>query len=146
VPLTPIQHWFFERDWKDRNLFCQSILCEVDRRLSDDDVERLVRQVAEQHDSFRLRFTSEEGKWLQRYAETAKPLFRRYEILGCDVVAEKAKLGEICRGLDGAMDIQSGPLFASALIRFSNDSRKLYVSIHHLVVDAVSWFIVLDEL
>ena len=146
VALTPIQHWYFERDWKDRNLFCQSILCEVDHRLSDDHVEQAVRQSVAQHDSFRLRFTSDGTNWTQRYCEAAGPAFRHYEITGSDPVAAAPRLAHICHSLDATLHIENGPLFAGALIQLESGARKLYLTAHHLVVDAVSWLILLEDL
>ena len=146
VPLTPIQHWYFERDWDDRNLFCQSIFCEVDQRLSDQVVEQAVRRTVAQHDSFRLRFTKDGTKWSQRYGEAAELAFRHYEIDSNDPLVARQDLAHIARSLDKSLDINNGPLFAFALIHLGSGARRLYLTAHHLVVDAVSWRTLLEDL
>ena len=66
VPLTPIQSWFFERDFEEPNHFNQSVLLESTEPLDADALERAMEAVSSHHDALRLRFVRvAAGTWRQ---------------------------------------------------------------------------------
>ena len=45
------------------------------------------------------------------------------------------------------MDIEKGPVLRAALFDYEKEGKqRLFITIHHLVVDGVSWRILLEEL
>src|SRR5258708_15835722 len=56
VPLTPIQHWFFEQPLENPNHFNQSVLLELKRPLDPSVLERSVEALLRHHDALRLRY------------------------------------------------------------------------------------------
>ncbi|MGJ4946752.1 condensation domain-containing protein, partial [Bradyrhizobium sp. HKCCYLS1011] len=48
--------------------------------------------------------------------------------------------------LQAALDLQAGPLLRAALFDLGSQGKRLLVIIHHLVVDGVSWRILLEDL
>jgi amino acid adenylation domain-containing protein len=61
VPLTPIQRWFFERALVHRDRWNQSVVLEVDPRVTPAMLQQAIRAVAAQHDAFRLRYVQQDG-------------------------------------------------------------------------------------
>ena len=60
VPLTPIQHWFFEQQLPEAHHWNQSILLEVQQALDLDQLELAARTLLEHHDALRFRFVDGE--------------------------------------------------------------------------------------
>jgi len=64
VPLTPIQHWFFEQNLTDPHHFNQAVLLEI-QQLDLALLEQAVQQLLLHHDALRLRFERTESGWQQ---------------------------------------------------------------------------------
>ena len=135
LPLTPIQHWFFERG--AANQFNQAVLLETDEALDPRRLETVLTRLQDHHDALRLRFTQTKNAWLQSYAEPGQPV--PLTVRPDSPNALEAVLRDGHRGLD----IQHGPLWRAVLLR-GRRSRLLLI-IHHLAVDGVSWRILLED-
>ncbi|MES1211121.1 MAG: condensation domain-containing protein, partial [Acidobacteriota bacterium] len=48
--------------------------------------------------------------------------------------------------LQGGLDLARGPLFTAALFRLGEDGDRLLLTAHHLVVDGVSWRVLMEDL
>src|SRR4030095_640355 len=68
VPLTPIQHWFFEQNLEDAHHYNQAFLLEVSGRLDRELLRKALQAINDHHDSLRLRFVRENGSWRQSYS------------------------------------------------------------------------------
>src|SRR5262249_12961579 len=65
VPLTPVQHAFFEQDLPAPQHETQSLLLEVRQPLDAGLLGQAFRRVQEHHDALRLRFIRDGGGWQQ---------------------------------------------------------------------------------
>ncbi|QMU76780.1 amino acid adenylation domain-containing protein [Streptacidiphilus sp. PB12-B1b] len=148
TPLTPVQHWLFDSLGGDPARFTQS----VSFQLAADTDEALLRAalaaVLEQHDALRLRFRpTGPGRW-QQYgtAPGDAPELRTHDLPADGPDREAALLGLADRLADG-FDLADGPLLRAALCRSADDRHPvLLLAAHHLVVDAVSWRLILEDL
>src|SRR5262249_40438287 len=61
VPLTPIQHWFFEMSPPNPDHFGLAAVLEFRESVSADLMERAINILLSHHDALRLRFVSESG-------------------------------------------------------------------------------------
>ena len=146
APLTPIQRWFFDANLPEPHYFNQSRLVEVPREIDASIAERAIAAVFERHDALRMRFVRSGSGWRQTAAPAAAPAFARYDVPGgrAEFAAAIERIaGELQRGLD----VETGPVFRAGWIDGGpqNGVRLLLVA-HHLVVDVLSWAIVLEEL
>ncbi|TGU43854.1 hypothetical protein EN829_072015, partial [Mesorhizobium sp. M00.F.Ca.ET.186.01.1.1] len=57
----------------------------------------------------------------------------------------EARMRHITEGLQASLDIEKGPLHRAAYFQLGAEQR-LFIVIHHLVVDGVSWRIILEDL
>ncbi|MFI7538999.1 amino acid adenylation domain-containing protein [Streptosporangium sp. NPDC049376] len=133
VPLTPIQHWFLENMADSLSRFNQAVCLELAPDVDEDALEAALRALVEWHDALRLRLERDgDGGWRQHNAETEHgTILRRAERPG-----EEAEI---------TFAPDSGPL-VKALLVTSGESRRLYLAVHHLAVDGVSWRILLPDL
>src|SRR5262249_39655261 len=78
VPLTPIQHWFFDQDVPARHHWNQAVLLETTRALDSRLLPTVIGELLRHHDALRLRFTRGTLGWEQHIAdnEGAVPFVR----------------------------------------------------------------------
>nr|QEO74259.1 condensation domain-containing protein [uncultured bacterium] len=147
VPLTPIQHWFFEQDLPEPHHFNQTLLMEVREPLHPDLLMRCVQHLVSHHDALRMRFHYADGAWHQEVGglERAVPfaLIDLSQLAAAErAVAIEARAAELQTQLSLHDDLMRVVYFDCGAGR---PAQLLWV-IHHLVVDGVSWRILLEDL
>ena len=69
VPLTPVQHWFFQQNLPDMHHWNQAVLLEMQQRLDPGLLKQAVQRLIAHHDALRLRFVQAESGWRQVTAD-----------------------------------------------------------------------------
>ncbi len=139
--LSPIQDWFFQQWGESRTAhhWNQSFLFRLARPIKEEDLHRALTQVSHHHSALRLRFHKEEGKWQQTVSEETG------FIISTHTVADVGQIEAISAAAQGALDFQQGPVLHAVLIS-APDGQRLLLAVHHLVIDGVSWQILLEDL
>ncbi|MFL6332078.1 MAG: amino acid adenylation domain-containing protein [Pyrinomonadaceae bacterium] len=149
LPLTPIQHWFFEQEMADPHHYNQSLMFELRQPVELDLLERAVTHLTTHHDALRLRFRRDAEGWRQRMAEAdeAGVGVVHHDFSGLEAAEREAAVGRAADEVQRSLDLEHGPLIRVALFDGGADSpaRLLFV-VHHLAVDSVSWRILLEDL
>jgi amino acid adenylation domain-containing protein/non-ribosomal peptide synthase protein (TIGR01720 family) len=148
APLTPIQRWFFERELEEAHHFNQAVLLEPGRELPAELLERAALELQRHHDALRLRFHRVGSGWVQEFAgeESASPFTRVAlgEVEDCELAPAVTRAAE--RG-QATLDLASGPVWRMVLIEPGRGrAARLLLAAHHLVVDGVSWRVLLEDL
>jgi amino acid adenylation domain-containing protein/non-ribosomal peptide synthase protein (TIGR01720 family) len=147
VPLTPIQHWFFAQDLAEPHHFNQSVLLEVRPGLAAAVLGRGLESLVAHHDALRHRFEEREDGWAQAgvAAETAS-IFGVLDLTALAAGAEEA-MRRSAEALQAGFDLARGPLIRAILLLPPGGApARLLIAIHHLVVDGVSWRILVEDL
>ncbi|MGA9768119.1 MAG: amino acid adenylation domain-containing protein [Blastocatellia bacterium] len=147
VPLTPIQHWFFERNLITPHHFNQSVLLQAKRRLNPSLLEQSFDMLLLHHDALRLRFSLQGGKWYQNNSDVELNRVFSFVDLGSPRADKLAALEGAAAESQSSLDLQAGPLMRAVLFDLGeSEPNRLLIVIHHLAVDGVSWRILLDDL
>ncbi len=144
VSLSPIQSWFFEKPMKNRNHYNQSIMLYAKDGFNPEIVKKVFQKLAEHHDSLRLRYSRKEEEWIQSYSEVSKQQFL-FETVKMN--SEQIKNNQAAVVIDRAqraLDIEKGPLLSLLLIQ-TEEGDHLLIAAHHLVMDGVSFRILLED-
>jgi len=146
-PLTPVQQWFFEQDLHRPRHFNQSALLKSVRALEPSHSMAALRIVLEHHDALRTRFSLEEGKWKQRTAaEETNTVYAFVDLSALNSSGQSSAIEMAAGELQGSLDLERGPLLRMAQFRLgSQEPDRLLIVLHHLIVDAVSWSILLED-
>ncbi|MEH2220692.1 MAG: amino acid adenylation domain-containing protein [Nostoc sp.] len=148
VPLTPIQHGFFEENWTEPHHFNQSMLLEVPPDLKPALLEQVVRELIIHHDALRMRFVRDELGWQQQNSDDCQQV--PFQLIDLSSLAEeehKAAIEQQANQLQTTLNLEEGPLLRAVLFKLGNDRPgRLLLIVHHLVVDGVSWRILLEDL
>jgi amino acid adenylation domain-containing protein/non-ribosomal peptide synthase protein (TIGR01720 family) len=148
VPLTPIQRWFFALGLADPHHFNQALVLEVREPLDPAAMERALAAVVAHHDALRLRFHPQEDGWRQENAE-AEPAapFHRVDLSGLPEPRRDKAFAAAAAALQAGFDLSAGPLTRLCLFRAgTGEPARLLWTAHHLVVDGVSWRLLLEDL
>ncbi|HEY4426357.1 MAG TPA: amino acid adenylation domain-containing protein, partial [Pyrinomonadaceae bacterium] len=141
VLLTPIQRWFFEQNYPAPAHWNMSLLLEPNERLDMSFIESTVAHLLEHHDALRLRFIKEDGVWRQSIAggEEARRCVRFVALSGLE------GLESAIDATQRELDLSEGPVLQVVLFDLGSAGQRLLLVIHHLVVDGVSWRILLED-
>lgn len=142
--LSPIQGLFLEKAQATTH-FNQSFILRINHAVTAGRLQQAVQGVVSRHSMLRARFHCDsDGTWSQSVGDDVEASFD----FRVDEVDRREQVSGILETRnDLAMDIQNGPLLAAHLFNVSEDDEQLlFLSAHHLVVDLVSWRIILNDL
>ncbi|HEV2755141.1 MAG TPA: amino acid adenylation domain-containing protein, partial [Actinomycetota bacterium] len=147
VPLTPIQLWFFEQEPPEPHHFNQAMIVEVDPGIGPDVLREAIGLVLTQHDALRSRFTRDGDAWRQYIpAPSDEVPFETVDLTGMTGEEEEAAFVETAERVQRSFDLSRGPLLRGVLFhRRPPHVPQLLLVAHHLVVDAVSWPILIED-
>jgi amino acid adenylation domain-containing protein/non-ribosomal peptide synthase protein (TIGR01720 family) len=148
VPLTPIQHWFFAQNLANQHHWNQSVFLELREQLTGDVLQRAIGYVAQQHDALRLRFTRGVNGWEQIHAAAADGIeFSCEDLTSLSGAEQLLALERRAEELQSTLSLESGPMARAVEFEMGESSNnRLLLLAHHLVVDAVSWRIIVEDL
>ncbi|NUM34973.1 MAG: amino acid adenylation domain-containing protein [Candidatus Brocadiae bacterium] len=141
-PLTPIQHWFFEQNLEELHHWNQAIVLDLRKRIDPQFLESAIKAIVQHHDGLRLRFELKNGQWEQKIVlDSDSCTLRLFPLL------EQEQRYNILSELQGSLNLQNGPVGYAVLFDPGNGfPQKLYMFLHHLVIDGVSWRILLEDI
>ena len=150
IPLTPIQHWFFEQHLTDLHHYNQAMLLEGPVAVDVTSLEIALRELLIHHDALRLRFVHTTNGWHQRnapVAETSPLFFTQVDITGIPTDERSQYITSAATTYQATLNIEQGPLLRTVLFQLgAGQPCRLLIIIHHLAVDGVSWRILLEDL
>lgn len=143
--LSPIQKLFFNTAQSTKH-FTQSFVLRINQKVTAQHLQTAIGSLVSRHSMLRARFSqASDGTWVQTTISEIEGSysFRVDEVNGRSQVPQ---ILEKRNDLD--MDIRNGPLFAAHLFQITQEKNEqlLFIGAHHLVIDLVSWRIILNDL
>ncbi|MFJ6194943.1 amino acid adenylation domain-containing protein [Micromonospora sp. NPDC092111] len=151
VPLTPIVHWLRERGGPIDG-FHQSMLVNTPAGLRREHLVAALRALVDHHDALRLRLVRDEpAGWRQVVGERGSlavaELVTRVDAAGLDADELRALVEEQAKGVQARLSPGDGRVLQAMWFDAGADRPgRLLLALHHLVVDGVSWRILLPDL
>ncbi len=141
VLLTPVQQQFFAEAIPARQHWNQSLLLAPREALEPARLEAALTRLINHHDALRLRFAQRAGAWQQTHAvPVSEPGLWQAQVDNDDALAV------LCDEAQRSLDLEHGPLLRAVLVNLADGRQRLLLVVHHLVVDGVSWRILLEDL
>lgn len=141
--LAPIQRMHFELAENGCNHYNQSFVVSAAREISLVDLKKSVDAIVRQHSMLRARFSrSADGKdWVQRITMLVEESYR----LKSHDISSLDEVRPLMLQSQKSLDFQKGPLLSVDLIKVDGKQYLSFVA-HHLVIDFVSWRVILQDL
>jgi amino acid adenylation domain-containing protein/non-ribosomal peptide synthase protein (TIGR01720 family) len=149
LPLTPTQRWFFEQQFPVPQHWNQAVLFTVRGTLNPRHLSRALRAVTDHHDALRLRFSPTQDGWQQdnasHSAATALAL-DWLDLSALPIPRQALAITQAADDLHTRLDFCRGPLGRVAFFNLGAAlPGRLLLILHHLVVDGVSWRVLLED-
>jgi non-ribosomal peptide synthase protein (TIGR01720 family) len=150
VALTPIAHWFFDQHLSEPNKWNMSVLVDVATELQPQVLEKALQHVIGHHDMLRARFVPADSPsgWQQVLVEKAPlPTFQVVDLGEMPLAEQRLCAKEKMFQLENSHRLTEGRLIAAAYFKGAmSHTHRLFITVHHLVVDGFSWNILLQDL
>ncbi|MBT2400164.1 non-ribosomal peptide synthetase [Streptomyces sp. ISL-100] len=148
VELTPIQERFFEEHPDAPDHYAMSVHVELAPDTDTAVLERALTAVAAHHDALRMRYVRDQDRWTQRYSDQAPGLLLAVRDISSLGESERTRaLDEAALAAQRSLDLSSGTLLKGVFFRLgAGRLPRLFLTAHHLVMDGVSWRVLLDDL
>jgi len=140
VPLGPIQKYFFERHPGQKNHYNQAVLLRSEAPVSEEGLRSALEKITYHHDALRMVYRQTPEGWVQENKRETQGYSLTVTERGDD-----ASFIAKCDQIQSGIDLENGPLLKAGLFRGTEGDDILLV-VHHLVIDGVSWRILLEDL
>ncbi len=146
VPLTVGQRWFFSKPRRNPHRWCFLRLYNVHRYITTSLIEKGVEVFLARHEALRTFYCRENREWYGKIgpADIARYVYETDISVGSQSEHSK-EVTSACVGLQEKINVENGPLFAVALLRNSEYGDRLLLMVHHLLSDAASINIVIED-
>ncbi|KAL1848678.1 NRPS protein [Diaporthe australafricana] len=122
--------------------FNQSLLLRVAKSFSVQDISAATDAVVGHHSMLRARFSCVRDEWIQRILPEVDSSysFTHYAI------STNEQLESAVQQVQISLNVEDGPVFAVAHFSTADGHQMVYLAAHHLVVDLVSWRLIIRDL
>lgn len=145
--LLPIQSFFFEQQLEQPSHYNQAVLLEVDKSLPVELLQQGWTELVRRHAALRTRFAFSDGQWLP-VSSSSEGILEELLLEPGEGQTIAAAIEAVGREVQQSLHLEEGPLYRAVLLRTPDDqsSHRLLLVLHHLMVDAVSWRVLLEEM
>ena len=124
----PLEPWFFDLELANKNHWLQAVCLEFNEPIKEEQLRSILDQLHAEHHIFGRRWIQDPvGNWY-RHSITDNAAYNL--LCGSGAIPELP-------------DIVHGPL---SCLAYDPDRKQLTWTIHHLIVDTVSWMVLLEQL
>ncbi|MFC5475604.1 non-ribosomal peptide synthase/polyketide synthase [Paraherbaspirillum soli] len=153
--LLPIQIGFLQDDRIDVNHYCQYAAVNLPHQAGLDLLKTVLAGIVARHDVLRLKFRETSAGWIAQYrpelpSDAASGLDEMIvevdaQPISGDPADRQARVKAEAERALASLDIKQGKLCRWLWLRDGDQSQLIWV-MHHLIVDVVSWQVLLDDL
>jgi amino acid adenylation domain-containing protein/non-ribosomal peptide synthase protein (TIGR01720 family) len=143
--LSPIQRVFFDTVGETYNHFNQTEIFGLSRSFTLNEIKTALQTIIATHPMLRARFLKDSsGVWQQRIEKDSQTPFRLLQHRVSGVADDK--LRTLVDNSQATLNIVDGPVFSVDLFNIEDTSSQAIALVaHHLVIDIVSWGIILED-
>ncbi|QGT59609.1 non-ribosomal peptide synthetase [Bacillus velezensis] len=146
IPWTPVQHWFLSQRMENRNHFNQSVMMFSSDALHKQPLKQALEHLVIHHDALRITVSSENESIRQINHGIQKDELYSLDIWDLsETDTWEREIEDEVAALQQRMDIEKGPLLKAGWFK-TRSGDYLFITVHHLAVDGVSWRILLEDL
>ncbi len=144
---TPILNWFFDLDLNNPDYYNQSVLLSLNSTVELSLLEESFVFLIKHHDALRLNYNSQTRRmyYENRYLEE-NFIIPVIDLSNLENSEQEEKIRIQGERLKSSFNITDNLLIKGVIFALDQSRRKLLLTMHHLIVDGISWRIVLEDL
>lgn len=142
--LSPIQKLHFEVRNDNSGHFNQSFFLRINKTVAPKDLENAIRVIVNRHSMLRARFFYDKAKkqWQQCLTDQNQ-VSHRFKL---HTSSSRAPVKNAIADSQASLNAVNGPVVAIDLFYMEDQGQLLSLIGHHLIVDLVSWRVILEDL
>ncbi|NAS30805.1 hypothetical protein GTQ40_07470 [Flavobacteriaceae bacterium R38] len=147
IPLSPIQHWFFETYVSAPHFWNQGVKIQDIPAGKREAIESAIDTLIIEQEALRLSFYHNQEGWKAKVLSPEHiKAFDFYDISSLDITEQESFIEKTLHEVQSQFNLAEGSLFKCLFFKTSSKGKDVCILIsHHLVVDAVSWKIIQDH-
>ncbi len=134
--LSPIKLWFFSQHLYNPHFYNQSLLLRLHKKVDVRIMERTFATIIRHHDGLRLNYNQQDQTLFYNNRHLEMPFVIP------EIIAEHFPFYTF----KASFDITSDLLIKAAILRRNDEDDSIFITAHHLIIDGVSWRILLEDL
>jgi non-ribosomal peptide synthase protein (TIGR01720 family) len=144
---TPIYQWFFTKNFTDENFYNQSIVLDFKDEISSESLQIIIDALIRHHDSLRLNYNRNAGELFYKndLLQTISSV-QTYNLSLYSPEEQDRRLEQLMVDFKAGFNIEAGILFKACIFDLGKRGKRVLFTAHHLVVDGVSWRIILEDI
>lgn len=151
LPLLPGQAWFMADLYASQlnpHRWSLARLYRLPAGLAHEAVRASVRDLWRRHDALRIRVVQTPTGWAQEVADASAPApFRYLDLSRVPPAQRRTEIERMTVELHATLNLWAGPMAGFAYLDLGDDEPgRLYVNVHHLAADGLSYTILQSEL
>ena len=147
ITMTPIMKQYFETLYQVETYYNQSVLLKLHNKVELARLNRILKKLTAAHDMLHIQYNSKEQKLIRRKLteqDEAIAVYNTIPTMNADQQA--AYMKEAAQKAREDISLENGVTLKGILFEKDSGEEYLFLTIHHLGIDGVSWRILLDDL
>ncbi|WP_243649493.1 amino acid adenylation domain-containing protein [Baia soyae] len=147
IPLSPIASWFFTQSFPEDHHWNQSVLLSLNEQVKVDQIEAVMDVLIRQHDTLRINVNRENGTMFYNAAHLSRPFqLTRIDLSHLSYESQQSEMERLGLELKSTMNLEEDLLIDACVFDLGEQGKRLLLTAHHLIMDAVSWRILLGDM
>jgi amino acid adenylation domain-containing protein/non-ribosomal peptide synthase protein (TIGR01720 family) len=146
VPLGPIQAAFFDWSLVRPDHYNQVVLLRLNENTDSALLESAVAGILHHHDMLRSRYAHTPQGWEQWCEHTVPDVYEQKNLSSLEVPCQQAEMERHAEQIQSSLDLARGRVIRAVEYHLGQEGKRLLLVAHHLVIDGVSWRILLEDL
>ncbi|MGE7621662.1 amino acid adenylation domain-containing protein [Viridibacillus sp. NPDC096237] len=146
IPLSALQKEWVDWKFPNNDFFNQGLMLHADEVLDEHAIKQTLEVLITVHDNLRLRFAvGNQSAVISNCDDIASfYVFETIDISEVDATEKADFIAQKNEDIQRKIRLGTGPLVVGVLYRNQGKS-ELFLGIHHMIIDGVSWRILLEE-
>lgn len=145
--LSPIQQWLIMRNMHNIHHYNQGLLFEIFSDEPGNIVTQKLERLFSSYANFRLLFLESNNGVYQQYQTNCNQTNTTYfDFSGMHNTQQDILIKQISSNMQQTLNIFKGPLGKIAIFNLGKSIFKLAIVAHNIVIDGISWRIIIDDI
>jgi len=147
IKRTPIVSWFIDQNLKKSDHYHQSIVLEINQEIETKRFEKVLNELFRSHDSLRMNYSKKNENLVYTENHLSPANFvEEYDLSELSDIGKENEMNRIGEIFKSSFDITEGRLLKACIFNMGSNKKRIMLVAHHLIVDGVSWRILIEDI